>query len=56
MLWTIENANVIRRATDEMPNGKYVAKDDISDEDRACLESIDELSVIEYGEHLILNL
>lgn len=56
MLWTIETADVIMRATNEMPNGKYIAKDDISNEDRAYLESIDELSVIEDGEHLILNL
>lgn len=56
MLWTTEDIDVLNRATEETGNGKYVAKKDISKNDRERLESLDELNMIEYGEHLILNL
>lgn len=56
MLWTIKDIEVLNRATEKTDNGKYVAKNDISKNDRERLESLDELNMIEYGEHLILNL
>lgn len=56
MLWTIKDIDVLNRATEEAGNGKYLAKKDISKSDRECLESLDELNMIEYGEHLVLNL
>ena len=56
MLWTKENIEVINRATEEDKNGKYITKDNISSSDREVLESLNELSMIEYGEDIILNL
>lgn len=56
MLWTMKDIDVLNRATEEVGNGKYAVKDDASKSDKEHLKALDELNMIEEGEHLIVNL
>lgn len=55
MLLTLGDMDFLSKTTEEDNDGLFVAKADISEEEKERLLDIDEMNFITYGVHLIKN-
>lgn len=53
MLLTLEDMDFLSKKTEEDNDGLFVAKADISEEEKQRLLDIDNMNFMTYGEHLI---
>lgn len=53
MLLTLEDMDFLSKTTEEDNDGLFVAKADISEEEKQKLLDIDNMNFMTYGEHLI---
>jgi|GEM_PF-1880354 hypothetical protein len=53
MLLTLEDMDFLSKTTEEDNDGLFVAKADISEEEKQRLLDIDNMNFMTYGEHLI---